>query len=316
MYECDSKNKKYFNETMNSLKKENDEYKSLINSKPFKFAKSIEIVRKSIKEKNFQLVKKYLVNLIMNRRADMKFRGKFSTNVDITEVEGANYFSNDRIAIYTCVFGSYDKIADPIFVPDNCDFYIISDQLCRENKIWIKYDYSKFNDNIQNYSNVEKNRFFKMQPHLLFPNYKYSIYLDGNIQPITDLTEFVNKIGTYGIAAHKHSLRNCVYDEAEILSFLKKDTKENIEKHINFLKCENFPIQYGLVECNVIAREHNLEICKKVMDDWWHEFLFRSKRDQLSFPYVLYKNNIKVNDICTLGNNVFQNMAIRKRGHN
>ena len=75
------------------------------------------------------------------------------------------------------------------------------------------------------------------------------------------------------------------------------------------------PEQYGLVECNVIAREHNNPTCKAVMKSWWQEYLSESKRDQLSFVHALFLNGITVNEVTTLGNNVFDNDAIRKRGH-
>ena len=38
-----------------------------------------------------------------------------------------DYFSEDRIAIYTCIIGAYDEILEPVFIPDNCDFYLITD---------------------------------------------------------------------------------------------------------------------------------------------------------------------------------------------
>ena len=39
----------------------------------------------------------------------------------------------------------------------------------------------------------------------------------------------------------------------------------------------------------VILRRHNEKDCIRVMEDWWTEIKYGSKRDQLSFNYVLGK---------------------------
>ena len=71
------------------------------------------------------------------------------------------------------------------------------------------------------------------------------------------------------------------------------------------------PHNYGLLQCNVIVREHHNEMCKKIMEEWWEEFLKHPQRDQISLPYVLYKNKIPTNKISILGNNVYNNPSFR-----
>jgi len=45
----------------------------------------------------------------------------------------------------------------------------------------------------------------------------------------------------------------------------------------------------------VIIRKHNESDCIKAMEDWWSEIKYHSKRDQLSFNYVAWKNDFKFN---------------------
>ena len=132
---------------------------------------------------------------------------------------------------------------------------------------------------------------------------------------MTDLTEYISKIGESGLALHKHSNRNCVYKECEAILVMKKEKKENLDTHKEHLREENFPENYGMAECNVIVREHNNEKCIKIMEQWWEEFLNYSKRDQLSFPYVLFKNGVKIEEVTTLGDNVFKNYSFRILTH-
>ena len=42
--------------------------------------------------------------------------------------------------------------------------------------------------------------------------------------------------------------------------------------------------------------DNNKDIIK-TMEDWWIELKYGSKRDQLSFPYVAWKNNLDFNFI-------------------
>jgi len=219
----------------------------------------------------------------------------------------SNYFSNKRIAVYTCVFGNYDTIIDPISCPDNIDYFVISDSPDIKSKIWKKLDVSKYSTMLSKLSNVEKNRWFKMHPFELFGDkYQYSIYIDGNIRPITDFTEFVNKLGECGIAMFSHKFNDCVFQEALNNYYLiKKTPKNQIKEQISYLRGKGMPEHYGMTTCNVIVRDHKNPIVRKLMDDWWEEFMLHCRRDQLSFPYVVWKNGIQMSDIATLGNDVW-----------
>jgi len=44
---------------------------------------------------------------------------------------------------------------------------------------------------------------------------------------------------------------------------------------------------------NIIFRKHSDTLIQKIMNDWWDMIVRFSKRDQLSFMYVLYKNKMQ-----------------------
>ena len=73
----------------------------------------------------------------------------------------------------------------------------------------------------------------------------------------------------------------------------KTNVIENIE---NFLQQQGMPRNFGLNETNIIYRKHTANV-KKLMDDWWFMIENYSKRDQLSFSYVLWKNSIDIRSI-------------------
>ena len=158
-----------------------------------------------------------------------------------------------------------------------------------------------------------------MHPYELFDSkeYRYSIYIDGNIQPITNISSFINQINqNIGISMHAHSIRNCIYEEAEILKKLKKGNLKNIDQQIEKYKNEEYPKQNGLAEANVIVSDLKNNNTINIFQEWWKEFLKSSSmRDQLSLPYVLWKNGYKIEDLTSLGKNVFDNPKIIIRKH-
>ncbi len=231
------------------------------------------------------------------------------------EMPAPNYFSDKRIAVYTCVFGKYDELSEPVCQPNNVDYYIITDQSVPKTSKWKKVDISEYAQNIKGLSNVEKNRWFKMHPHLVFKDYKYSVYMDGNIIPVSDLTEYINRLGKCGIGMFWHN-NNCVYQEAYWNRYsIHKINKEELDKHVRYLKAKGMPENYGLVTCNVIVRDHENPLCIRIMDEWWQEFCANCKRDMISFPYVVWKNKVPMDDIATLGYCVWDDDSVIVKPH-
>ena len=58
-----------------------------------------------------------------------------------------------------------------------------------------------------------------------------------------------------------------------------------------------YPQNNGLITGMVILRRHNEKDCIETMEDWWTEIKYNSKRDQLSFNYCAWKNDLKFNYI-------------------
>lgn len=242
-----------------------------------------------------------------------------SRNYEVKDVlNDYSFVSEKKIAVYTVVFGGYDNINEPVVIPDNCDFYLITDKPIKteSNSIWVEKNLKEHTIHIENLSNIEKNRYCKMFPNKLFPEYEYSIYIDGNVQVMTDPTEFIQEMNSYGLKLHKHYRRECVYEEINKCIDLGKDNKDRLLTHKEHLIEKNMPEQYGMLEAPIIVREHNNPKCIKLMEEWWHEFSHYSKRDQISLPYVLWKNDISIDDVGTLGNDIYSNYAFRKKKHN
>ena len=287
-----------------TLERQNYENLKILESKEFRLGSLVKRSISCIKELNIKKIRGFYRNIIWKNRVEKK-------KIDILEKKPVfskdDYFIEEKIAVYTCVFGKYDKIQEPNFKPDNIDYYIITDQEIPNNSLWKPINYDE--NLLRGLNNIEKNRYFKMHPEKIFTDYNYSIYVDGNIKIISDLSPYIKLIGKYGLGFHSHNQRNCPYDELTAIGVAHKANKSVIKEYEDYLKSNSFPKGYGLLECNVIVREHNNPICKKIMEEWWEQFSTYIKRDQVSIPFVLYRNEIKVSDISVLGSNVYKNYS-------
>lgn len=229
--------------------------------------------------------------------------------------QNSNYFSEERIAVYTSIYGAYDSIVEPVTVPDNCDFYIFTDQEVPEDSVWeqIEVDFKTYD--LENAENTVKNRFTKMHPHLFFSDYKYSLYIDGNIKVMTDPTEFIERMNGYGMILHDHYRVDCVYVEIERSREQGLGSDGEYDQQIAYLEAEGFPKNYGVLECPIIFYEHNNEKTQALLKEWWEEFFANAKRDQFHLPLVLWRHGIRTAELAGLGKDLYSNYAFQKVNH-
>lgn len=130
-------------------------------------------------------------------------------------------------------------------------------------------------------------RLYKMLSHIYDP-VEWSVYIDANVLLSDEMAEkLISEVKASGkdIGVFIHPERDCVYDEMEEIVRLGKDTRENIQKHLDYYKRIGYPEHAGLGACGIIVRHHTEEI-KRLNEQWFIEICVHSKRDQLSFPYV------------------------------
>jgi hypothetical protein len=117
------------------------------------------------------------------------------------------------------------------------------------------------------------------------------MYVDANIKILNNPFDLANKyLIKHDFVMPKHFARDCVYDEAKACVILGKTKYAETKEQMNSYKEQGFPKNFGLGENNILFRKHNNEKVIKIMTDWWEELNTQTKRDQLSFAYVLWKN--------------------------
>lgn len=208
---------------------------------------------------------------------------------------------NNTVIIYTAIIGNYDTLKNYRIINKNFRYVCFTDRDIKDPFFWEIIDTRKIKNEIfQKLNNTKKARYLKLLPHKLFPEYKYSLWIDANIDVLgQDLERRIHKsiLKKNKFATIIHPGRKCIYEEAEACKKLNKDTNENINKIVEYLQKQNFPKNLGLFETNIIFREHNNKNVIKFNKDWWFMVKNFSKRDQLSFNYIKWKNNFPVNKL-------------------
>lgn len=224
------------------------------------------------------------------------------------------YFSDKRIAVYTAIFGDYDCLREPLFCPDNVDYFVFTDREVPGDSKWKKMPYENFM-NGSHMTGTEKNRFLKMFPHLLFGEYEYSVYIDGSILVTTDFTALAARTEEFPVAMHLHKNRDCVYEEIEACLKKRKDTPQALLKQDSVLRNLGVAPHWGLLEAPVIARRHHDPLCKKMMDTWWECFLSGSCRDQIALIHCLWILKISPQKLGGLGENALKSSQFIWESH-
>lgn len=222
-----------------------------------------------------------------------------------------NFNNQAKIVVYTSIFGSIDSILDPLYYSDSIDYRIITDQVVPENSKWKKICFPDLGE----MDNRMKNRYCKMFPHIFFSEYETSIYIDGNILVVSDLSLLLSNFSDSKIGIFNHPMRSDIYDEAAAVIYLKNALAKDVKKQIEFYRSVGFPKDFGLFENSLIVRKHNDPMVIKVMESWWSQINTFTIRDQLSLMFVIWRLNVPEGFITTLGNDIDLCPLIRRIKH-
>ena len=249
--------------------------------------------------------------------------------------------------IYTSIFGGYDELVEPEFKPVGWDFVCFTDRDFTSETWEIRKSIPLYSDNTRNA------RKHKLLTHRLFPDYDYSLWVDGNIKVRGDINNMLKYLDNCNYATYDHSQnlldpRGCIYQEANAIFYGGKKTTEkcqniindtatvsgapfecdcrvNLYKHykdipdiiknqVERYRTEGYPQDNGLVVQMEVLRKHNESDVIEAMENHWIELKHNSRREQLSFNYIAWKDKLKFSYIPgdSRDNEFFLNMGTHK----
>ncbi|GGA56311.1 tetratricopeptide repeat protein [Okeania sp. KiyG1] len=161
---------------------------------------------------------------------------------------------NKKIIVYTCNFGNYESIKEPLAVDPRVEYILFTDNTHIKSEIWNVIHINELAENPRRAS-----RLAKILPHKYLPTHDISVYIDSSFTlKESDVYKMVNQcMEENDIALYKHSERNCVYDE---IDFCEQSELRNVDSEICSkvrLKYEsiNYPQNNGLFENGFIFRK-------------------------------------------------------------
>lgn len=197
---------------------------------------------------------------------------------------------HENLIVYTAIFGDYDDLHEPESNFSGCDFVCFTDNPALTSDTWRIVYVPQVTD-----SSAAMNRRYKMLPHKYLSEYSRSLYVDGNIRVIGDPCKLADAYLRENLmAAPPHPERICLHDEAEICVTEGIAAIEEMQIQLKKYSESGFPRHVGLTENNILFRVHNHPSVIAVMEAWWAEYTAGVKRDQLSLPFVAWKNELQI----------------------
>ncbi|MBW8191634.1 DUF616 domain-containing protein [Neiella marina] len=202
------------------------------------------------------------------------------------------------LVIYSCMIGGYDQYP---YVPvdENIKFVMFTDAAPSEWPADSNWEFVKV-ENPEGLPPSMLNRYYKFHPHLLFPDYLFSIYIDANISIFKK--HFIKwrhhqlARSDCKMAIPAHPLRDCVYEESKAILALGKDVEERLSYSLSALSNDNYPKHNGLFENNLIWRRHHDSGVNAVMAGVWQDLCDENKsnRDQLTLVYRSWEQGVNI----------------------
>ena len=214
-----------------------------------------------------------------------------------------------KIVIYSLDINGYDEIINPLMYDKNVRYILFSDDRTRVSKFWEVIHI----DPIEDLDHRKLARYYKVNSHLVLPKHDVSIYVDSSFTlNLLDINLILNENNFLNcdLMCYKHFMRNCTYEESNVVIDFKTESKEVIDKQMSFYENEGFPKEFGLFETGLIIRKNNANTIR-FNSTWWEQVRKFSGRDQLSQVYSSWKTGIT---ICGFekGSDIYSNPYLTK----
>lgn len=226
------------------------------------------------------------------------FYGEDPFSADIYEITKFREYQKSRKAkgvIYTSIANKYDKLKQYYYINYDYDYVCFTDDpdLIRDGKVGIWDIKSVSCPNLDSGRIV---RYYKSRPELFFPEYSHSIWIDANINILTDYL-FKEIDYTQPLQVPVHQNVNSLYHELNWIRTAGFDPVDKVDKLISIIKSDGFPEDYGFTENCIIFRKHDDKTIASVDELWWSCIKNYSRRDQSSFVYCCWKFGLHHKDI-------------------
>ncbi|RJR26974.1 methyltransferase domain-containing protein [candidate division WWE3 bacterium] len=195
-----------------------------------------------------------------------------------------------RIAVITANLGNFDPVIKHVDQSLPCDFYRFTDE--------------NFPPRSKAMTPRLQARIVKMFGWQMVPGYDYYIWVDSSLilSDKDSVSWFLKQCESVDMAVFKHPERNTIQEEADFLKerinrkdsyILSRYENELVDEQLAAIKADKSFADQNLFASSALIYKNNSKV-HNVMFQWWHHTSRYHTIDQLSLPYVLFKQNCSV----------------------
>jgi hypothetical protein len=202
----------------------------------------------------------------------------------------------EKIAVYTCITGGYDRILPPIDPVPGIDHILFTDRPEMPARGWQVRPLAP----AAGADPALANRYHKLLPHAVLPDHDASLYLDANIRIKASLAPLFAEIfaGPEHMAVYVHPSRRTIREEcAACLAAGRVRDPEALRAEVAAYLADGFPDAGTLTGNSILIRRHQRPEIRAAMAAWWDLVSRHSGRDQISLPYLRWKRDLAVREI-------------------
>lgn len=198
---------------------------------------------------------------------------------------------NTRIIVYTCCFGNYEALKEPLTTDPSVRFIAFTDNPALSSKHWEICVLSDFLGDARRSSRLPK-----ILPHLYLPDHDVSVYIDASMEwRAPDVHRMLSEcLEDCDVGLYRHHRRDCVFDEMDICASLGIEHPEVLAHYRSHYQALGVKRNAGLFENGFIVRR-NTAAARAMNEAWWHAY--RGQRDQLALSSALVVSGTEVNAI-------------------
>jgi hypothetical protein len=201
-----------------------------------------------------------------------------------------------KLAIYTCIVGGYDRLLPPKLMQENVRLICFTDNPDLKVRGWEIHPLAH-PKTITTPHFI--NRYHKFFPHKVLPSVDWSVYIDGSIRLVGDITELVQRVADNKsfLGCPKHPQRETVAEEAtacDVGGKFEQQDRELVLSQLTTYKDEGMPDDVIMTANYLLIRDHSASMLDGAMGLWWQQIQKFTRRDQLSLPYVIWKTGLPI----------------------
>ena len=206
-------------------------------------------------------------------------------------------FNKDDFIVYTSLIGKNEGLnSQPCFSSSNLRHVCLTDD---ENLISDDWEIILV-DRILPEDCHRSQRHFKIRPHIVFPNYKYSLYLDNTVVLKKKTEDFIKMILKENFIFKDEPFFLLPYhSQFDLISEFNACASNNLDDQIRINEQLNHYINTNSRDLKrkaywgaILLRSHNDSEIIKLSEIWFSHICRYSRRDQLSIIHASSQSNI------------------------